>query len=327
MHRFLDRLPAPSQVWLRSVLLAFLFFNVTITPAAALGGTGVSPGRWAASVCEALDEWATEIDDLELDAYPIEEDDPRLERNHLRVLFEAEIEETDHLLDKLERAGAPNVDSGKKISRDLRQAFRDVRAAMRALRREATRIVGSDNQSFLDNRAALARNVADAGIDLYKDLGQVASRFPPQLTQATSDEEDCAPIEDWALFFGEVAVDLTEGDCFSRAPGGPELSPGKAFVVVVPCATPHTSEAYADIDLSGGAPDAEYPGEEAVNARAGEECRQRFNGYVGRDYDSSSFEIVYLYPTAEDWELGDSFLVCALLSPTEISRSAMGSGL
>jgi Septum formation len=308
------------------LLFASLFFNLTILPAAAVGGIGTTPSRWAASVCEALDAWASEIDDLELDAYPIEEDDPRLERRHLRVLFDAEIGETDHLLKELERAGAPSIDRGKTISGDLRQAFQEVRSAMRELRREAIRIVGSDIEAFLENRAALARHVADAGVDLYKGLGQVASQFPPQLAQAVSEEEDCAPIEDWAIFFGEVAVDLVEGDCFSQAPGGPELPPGTGFVVVVPCATPHTSEMFAEIELPD-APDAAYLGEEALNARAGEECTQRFSGYVGRDYESSSFEIVFLYPSAEDWELGDRLLMCALVSPAEISRSAMGSGL
>jgi hypothetical protein len=248
MHRFADSSRGRSGVSLRLVPLLLVLGGMTFSPAAAAGGSRVSPSRWAASMCDAIDEWGSDIDDLELDAYPIEEDNPRLERSHLRALLEGEVGATDHLLTKLERAGEPSVKSGKTIARDLHQAFREVRSAMRRLRREATRIVGSDKRTFLNNRAALARNVADAGIGLFKDLGQIASRFPPQLTQAI--EEDCDPIEEWALGFGDVRFDLIEEDCFSAAPGGPEQLGGNEFVVVVPGATPHTSEIFADVALS-----------------------------------------------------------------------------
>jgi hypothetical protein len=290
-----------------------------------MGAGRVLPGDWAASICEAIDDWTSEIDDREFDAYPIEEDDPRLERRHLRTLFEAELEATDNLLKNLEDAGEPDTEGGNAIARDLKQAFRQLRSAVRQLLRDAIGIVGPNRQAFLDKRAALARNVADTGVGLYDDLRQLASTFPPRLTRAIYDEA-CDPFDEWALFFGDVASDLREGDCFSEAPGGPEPPSGNQFVAVVPCATTHTSEAFADVEFpepSG----AEYLGDEALSMRASEECRERFDNYVGSEYGSSSLQIRYLYPSAEDWELDDRFVTCILVAPEGISESAKGSAL
>ena len=308
-------------------LLLSLVLSATIafTPAATMGAGRVSPGDWAASTCEAIDDWTSEIDDREVDAYPIEEDDPRLERRHLQTLFETELEETDNLLEHLEDAGEPDTEHGHAIARDLRHAFRQLRSGVRQLLGDAIGIVGPNRQAFLDKRAALARNVADTGVGLYADLGQVASTFPPRLTRAISDEA-CEPFDEWALFFGDVASDLSEGDCFSEVPGGPEAPSGDQFVAVVPCATTHTSEAFADVEFSEPS-GAEYPGDEGLSMRATEECRERFDNYVGSEYESSSLQIRYLYPSAENWEVDDRFVTCILVAPDGISESAKGSAL
>ena len=313
-----------SALSLRLSLSCVLSATMAFSSAATMVGR-VSPGGWAASICEAIDDWASEIDDREVDAYPIEEDDPRLERKHLRALFEAELEETENLLGNLEDAGEPDTEGGKTIAGDLRRAFRQLRSGVRQLLRDAIGIVGPNRQAFLDKRAALARNVADTGVDLYDDLAQVASTFPSRLTRAISGEA-CDPFEEWALYFGDVASDLIEGDCFSEVPGGPEPPSGNQFVAVVPCPTTHTSEAFADVEFSEPS-GAEYPGDAALSTRATEECHERFDNYVGSESESSSLQIRYVYPSTEDWELDDRAVTCILIAPDGISESAKASAL
>jgi hypothetical protein len=44
-----------------------------------------------------------------------------------------------------------------------------------------------------------------------------------------------------------------------------------------------------------------------------ERCLDRFQPFVGRDYESSSLDIVTLYPTPESWKLeNDREVVCAV---------------
>lgn len=325
MQRFAGEPRPRSTPSLRLLLLLGLAVGMAGVPGTAFGRGGVSSSDWAASVCEAIDDWTSEVDDREFDAYPIEEDDPRLERKHLRALFEAELEETETLVERLEDAGEPDTQRGHAIARDLRQGFRDVRSALRRLLRDADRIVGPDRQAFLEKRAAVAHNVADAGVGLYDDLGHVASAFPPRLARAISDEA-CDPFAESALYFGDIVSEVSEGDCFSDVPGGPELPSGQQFVAVVPCVTGHASEVFANAEFPEP-PGAEYPGDEALGMRANEECRERFDNYVGSEYESSSLEIRYLYPTADDWDVDDRFFTCILTAPDGISTSAKASGL
>ena len=44
-----------------------------------------------------------------------------------------------------------------------------------------------------------------------------------------------------------------------------------------------------------------------------ESCMARFQGFVGLDYESSSLDIMTLYPTPDSWaQQGDREVVCAV---------------
>ena len=41
-------------------------------------------------------------------------------------------------------------------------------------------------------------------------------------------------------------------------------------------------------------------------------CLERFEAFVGKDYESSSLDIATLYPSAESWQQSDREVVCAV---------------
>jgi len=82
-------------------------------------------------------------------------------------------------------------------------------------------------------------------------------------------------------------------------------------VPIVDCSQPHQGEIYALPQL----PDGEFPGDEAVQQTAQEECGgQAFTDYVGVPFQQSEFEVTFLLPSAVTWADGDREIACLIAS-------------
>jgi hypothetical protein len=78
------------------------------------------------------------------------------------------------------------------------------------------------------------------------------------------------------------AFEIRVGDCFNddASNSGDEIE----SVSGVPCADPHDNEVYAVFDVAL----AEYPGDESMYDVAFDACLDRFEPFVGRDYETSA---------------------------------------
>jgi hypothetical protein len=102
------------------------------------------------------------------------------------------------------------------------------------------------------------------------------------------------------------AFQMRVGDCFDD---GSTFSDEEVNSVPgVPCAQPHDNEVYAVFDVSA----TTFPGDKMADM-AHEQCVQRFEAFVGKDYDSSSLDVATLYPTRESWQQqNDREVICAV---------------
>ena len=122
---------------------------------------------------------------------------------------------------------------------------------------------------------------------------------------------------------GDVdAFDIRLGDCFNdkSSSGLEEIT----SIDGVPCSEPHDNEVYALVNLT----QTSFPGDEAIEAMAYEVCLEKFESFVGKDYESSSLDIFPIYPTRDSWnELNDREVVCALfdLDLKKLAGSMRGS--
>jgi hypothetical protein len=108
------------------------------------------------------------------------------------------------------------------------------------------------------------------------------------------------------------------GDCLND--GGIEGEVSET--VVIDCAEPHDSEAYASIQIQDG----DFPGDQAVEDQAIADCTTEFNNFVGLDYQSSSLDFAYYYPTEESWANGDREILCLIVDPAgQVEGSLQGS--
>jgi len=123
------------------------------------------------------------------------------------------------------------------------------------------------------------------------------------------------------------AFDIEVGDCFNDASS---VSSGEedaiSSIPAVPCSESHDNEVYAVFDVGMES----FPEGEQMYEVAFDECLERFEPFVGREYDTSVLDIYALYPTKESWsQLADREVVCAVydMNANKLTGSARGLGL
>lgn len=118
------------------------------------------------------------------------------------------------------------------------------------------------------------------------------------------------------------AFSLRVGDCFNDiASFDDEVS----SVPGVPCSQAHDNETYAvfDVDITS------YPGDEDMSELAFDSCMERFQSYVGNDYESSSLDITSMFPSQQSWRENDREVICAVydMNAEKLTGSAKGRAL
>jgi hypothetical protein len=127
---------------------------------------------------------------------------------------------------------------------------------------------------------------------------------------------------------GEGSIDAFQmrvGDCFNDGAAFTDDNPEVNSVPGVPCSDPHDNEVYAVFDVNSPS----FPGDE-MERMAFESCKERFQAFVGRDYDSSALDIATLYPTRESWNShNDREVICAVydVAANKLTGSMQGRAL
>jgi hypothetical protein len=108
------------------------------------------------------------------------------------------------------------------------------------------------------------------------------------------------------------------GDCLNDGGTTGEVSE----VPLIDCAEPHDSEAFASIMMDDG----DFPGDTAVSDQAIADCTTEFNTFVGLDYQESTLDFAYYYPTEESWANGDREILCLIVDPAgQVTGSLEGA--
>jgi len=111
------------------------------------------------------------------------------------------------------------------------------------------------------------------------------------------------------------------GDCFND----PDFDADEfSSLPGVPCSDPHDNEAFAVFDLTLSS----YPEYDIADISEAS-CVDRFEAYVGRDYESSSLDVVTMYPSPESWDQSDREVVCAVydMSGSKLVGTVKGRGI
>ena len=123
------------------------------------------------------------------------------------------------------------------------------------------------------------------------------------------------------------AFQMRVGDCFQDSSSASAAENYEVSEVRgVPCSEPHDNEVFAVFDLDTPS----FPEGDAIVDLAMSSCLDRFEGFVGKDYESSSLDITAMYPTQESWNRqNDREVVCAVydMNLNQLVGSAAGTAL
>jgi len=111
------------------------------------------------------------------------------------------------------------------------------------------------------------------------------------------------------------------GDCFDVRP----VDKAPPIYLKLDCALPHQNEVFATVDFTG----KDYPGAPFLEAVAKKTCPASWPAYVGKPYETSSYEIGYLLPDEAGWGNGIRHVTGCLIQPgsgERTSGTAKGSG-
>ncbi len=118
------------------------------------------------------------------------------------------------------------------------------------------------------------------------------------------------------------AFQISVGDCFDDVSS---LDDEVNSLPGVPCSEPHDNETFAVFDLTIST----YPEGESMGGLAHESCLVHFESFVGKDYDSSSLDIMTLFPSTESWKQDDREVICAAydMNAAKLVGSVQGRAL
>lgn len=134
----------------------------------------------------------------------------------------------------------------------------------------------------------------------------------------------------WSMFVSvAILVGLLGGfDAHSRGSVSvlPVTEPGTCLdggLRAQDCSTEHDLELYFSPTL----PDPVWPGTSDVANAADTLCKEAFEGYVGRSYDTSDLDYDFYAPTESDWRAGKHQVACVITpSGDSLTGSVKGSG-
>jgi hypothetical protein len=107
------------------------------------------------------------------------------------------------------------------------------------------------------------------------------------------------------------------GNCFDQRTVGTAPSTSVIYLLLS-CSLPHQSEVYATVDYPG----ATFPGTSVLEQFAKQNCVRHFAAYVGRPYETSSYDVAYDLPDQKGWDNGIRHVVGCLIASADTDRLA-----
>jgi hypothetical protein len=135
---------------------------------------------------------------------------------------------------------------------------------------------------------------------------------------ASSPSRSVAPIANPTPTVGELPLTQFQvGDCLAGANMRLNQStPWPRSTMAVPCGQSHTAEVFYS-NATFWPAKGSYPGDGAIKRRAGLECDDAFQAYIGAPYAKSRYAWADIVPDSSSWPNGDRALRCVAFYPTK----------
>jgi hypothetical protein len=157
-------------------------------------GSAAAPDVWAASVCGALGNWVTDLQDGSRQLGTQMQDTKNLKNVKARFVdfLEDAEQSSEQMVEKVKEAGPPDVEQGEAIQDDLVAALEKVNESFANAVDKANELSTSSLQSFSSGVGKLSQDVQDNLATTGQDFSTLSDRFQStELDNATDGEPAC----------------------------------------------------------------------------------------------------------------------------------------
>lgn len=173
--------------------------GTTTTAAPAVARLPVA--EWGGGVCRALTVWTKGFDrmgtDFDADLEDVKKGDVETVRDLLADLFGEAADQTHVLVGQLKQIGAPDLDKGPAIARELHTGIVKVHVQFTNLAKEVAALDTDDPSGFRDEIDALNDDFQEAIDEISDSLDDFESRYGDDgaaIDEVLRDDAECADV-------------------------------------------------------------------------------------------------------------------------------------
>jgi hypothetical protein len=151
---------------------------------------GAPPKQWVTSVCGALDTWQTSLQDKAqtLPREVLQASSPNDAKQRIGDFLDEVIAETDRMISRVDTAGQPAVDEGRRIASDVHARLLKVKAAFVEAREKVQNVPTDDPFAFQRQLTEIGQDLLAQGQALGDILGRVDAK---PIQDAVEDNKQC----------------------------------------------------------------------------------------------------------------------------------------
>lgn len=158
---------------------------------AACGGGGVAPAEYVSSVCTAMTDFITEIQDSSGALSP-DATDPAAVKDEMVSFLDTAAKAADTAISDIEAAGIPDVSEGQEVSDAIVDSLQKAKEAFEAARDEVAGMDTSDPAAFGTALMDVGTTLQDASGDATSGLDALDSE---ELSKAAEESEACQDMQ------------------------------------------------------------------------------------------------------------------------------------
>jgi hypothetical protein len=187
-------------------LVATLLAAGCVLVSAACGGGGtktVDVDDYVSSVCSALRLWQQHIREGSnvLVTRIDNENDLSKVREQLVIFYSDAVEETDAMIEKVEKAGAPDVGQGKDLADELVSTLRRLPPLIQEAREKAGELPVDNERRFATKAQSLGAEYRTETMQLSTLFEELAKEHAaPEFMRATTSNAACTRFREQAAF-------------------------------------------------------------------------------------------------------------------------------
>jgi hypothetical protein len=155
---------------------------------------GTPPAEWVTTVCGALDDWQTSLQ-TQAQSLPqavLQADSPSDAKERIVGFLDEVVDETQAMIDKVDAAGRPAVDSGQRVATAVHTRLEKVKQAFVQARSSVEKVPTDNPLAFQQQLTEIGQNLSAQGQALGDVLGSADAQ---PLRDAIEDTERCQSFD------------------------------------------------------------------------------------------------------------------------------------